>query len=76
MKPVKIGLLGLGTVGGGTATVLLRNCDEISRRIGCCLEVVHAAAHGIKDQTILASISARSGSGKDFPGQKLLITVV
>ncbi|MCW8854462.1 MAG: homoserine dehydrogenase [Gammaproteobacteria bacterium] len=53
MKPVKIGLLGLGTVGGGTATVLLRNCDEISRRIGCCLEVVHAAAHGIDQQTIL-----------------------
>ncbi|MDH5472763.1 MAG: homoserine dehydrogenase [Gammaproteobacteria bacterium] len=53
MKSVKIGLLGLGTVGGGTATVLLRNRDEISRRIGCSLEVVHAAAHGIGQQTIL-----------------------
>jgi len=53
MKPVKIGILGLGTVGGGTATVLLRNCDEISRRIGCCLEVVHAAARDIDQQTIL-----------------------
>ena len=31
MKPVKIGLLGLGTVGGGTATVLLRNAEEIPR---------------------------------------------
>ena len=34
MQPVKIGLLGLGTVGGGTEQVLLRNSDEISRRAG------------------------------------------
>ncbi|TNF33976.1 MAG: homoserine dehydrogenase, partial [Gammaproteobacteria bacterium] len=53
MKPVKIGLLGLGTVGGGTATVLQRNCDEISRRVGRCLEIIHAAAHNIDQQKIL-----------------------
>ena len=53
MQPVKIGLMGLGTVGGGTATVLLRNCEEISRRVGRKLEVVHAAARDIADQTIL-----------------------
>jgi len=53
MQPVKIGLMGLGTVGGGTATVLLRNCDEIARRVGRKLEVVHAAARDIADQTIL-----------------------
>ena len=29
MKPVNIGLLGLGTVGGGTATVLQDNAAEI-----------------------------------------------
>ena len=52
MQPVKIGLMGLGTVGGGTATVLLRNCDEISRRLGRKLEVVHAAARDIADQSI------------------------
>ncbi|WP_416188889.1 homoserine dehydrogenase [Neisseria sp. CCUG17229] len=34
MKPVNIGLLGLGTVGGGTATVLQENAAEISRRLG------------------------------------------
>ena len=34
MKPVKIGLLGLGTVGGGTVNVLRRNATEISRRAG------------------------------------------
>ncbi|HEY9052772.1 MAG TPA: homoserine dehydrogenase, partial [Gammaproteobacteria bacterium] len=53
MKPVKIGLLGLGTVGGGTATVLLRNADEITRRVGRSLEIIHAAAHNIDQQTFL-----------------------
>jgi len=53
MQPVKIGLMGLGTVGGGTATVLLRNCEEIARRVGRKLEVVHAAARDIADQSIL-----------------------
>lgn len=53
MQAVKIGLMGLGTVGGGTATVLIRNCEEISRRVGRKLEIVHAAARDIADQTIL-----------------------
>ena len=34
MKPIKIGLLGIGTVGGGTFTVLKRNHAEIVRRAG------------------------------------------
>ncbi len=34
MKPINVGLLGVGTVGGGTATVLKRNAAEISRRAG------------------------------------------
>ena len=34
MKPINIGLMGVGTVGGGTATVLKRNAEEISRRAG------------------------------------------
>jgi len=39
MDPVKVGLLGLGTVGGGTATILKRNADEIARRAGRGIEV-------------------------------------
>ncbi|EPJ44032.1 MAG: homoserine dehydrogenase [Osedax symbiont Rs1] len=35
MKPVKIGICGLGTVGSGTFNVLTRNAQEISRRVGC-----------------------------------------
>ncbi len=34
MKPVKVGICGLGTVGGGTFNVLTRNAEEISRRAG------------------------------------------
>jgi len=34
MKPIHIGLLGIGTVGGGTYTVLKRNREEIARRAG------------------------------------------
>jgi homoserine dehydrogenase len=34
MKPIKAGLLGIGTVGGGTFRVLERNADEIARRAG------------------------------------------
>ncbi|HET8871497.1 MAG TPA: homoserine dehydrogenase, partial [Aquabacterium sp.] len=33
-KPVRVGLLGIGTVGGGTFTVLKRNQEEIRRRAG------------------------------------------
>ena len=44
MKPVKVGLLGLGTVGGGTFNVLRRNAEEIARRAGRTIEITHAAA--------------------------------
>ena len=35
MKPINVGLLGIGTVGGGTFRVLARNREEIARRAGC-----------------------------------------
>ena len=44
MKPVNVGLLGLGTVGGGTFNVLNRNADEITRRAGRGIRITHAAA--------------------------------
>ncbi|MCW8963208.1 MAG: homoserine dehydrogenase [Gammaproteobacteria bacterium] len=48
MEPVKIGLLGLGTVGGGTATVLMRNAEEIARRAGRGIRVDMAAARELE----------------------------
>ncbi len=47
MEAVKVGLLGLGTVGGGTVTVLSRNAEEITRRAGRGIQVVQAAARDI-----------------------------
>jgi homoserine dehydrogenase len=37
MKPINVGLLGIGTVGSGTYSVLARNREEISRRAGCTI---------------------------------------
>ncbi|MEH6386988.1 homoserine dehydrogenase [Pseudomonas profundi] len=43
MKPVKVGICGLGTVGGGTFNVLQRNAAEIVRRAGRDIEVAQIA---------------------------------
>ncbi len=52
MSQVKVGLLGLGTVGGGTVNVLTRNAEEISRRAGSEIVVVHAAARDLNKPRI------------------------
>ncbi len=52
MKPVKIGLLGVGTVGGGTINVLARNGEEIARRAGRAIKVVQASVRDLKKQRI------------------------
>ncbi|MEJ2360396.1 MAG: homoserine dehydrogenase [Gammaproteobacteria bacterium] len=52
MEPVKVGLLGLGTVGGGTVNVLKRNAEEIARRAGRGIEVSHAAARDLNKPRI------------------------
>jgi homoserine dehydrogenase len=52
LNVVKVGLLGLGTVGGGTVNVLERNGREISRRSGCQLLVTKACARDIKLERI------------------------
>ena len=43
MKPIRVGLLGIGTVGGGTWDVLNRNADEIRRRAGRAIEITQVA---------------------------------
>ncbi len=47
MNPIHVGLLGLGTVGGGTLTVLRRNAEEITRRAGREIRVVRAAVRNL-----------------------------
>ena len=43
MKPINVGLLGIGTVGGGTWEVLNRNADEIQRRAGRAIRITRVA---------------------------------
>lgn len=47
MKQLNVGILGLGTVGGGTYTVLTRNAAEITRRSGVAIKVVQVADRNI-----------------------------
>jgi len=47
VEPVKIGILGLGTVGCGTVTVLHRNAVEITRRAGRDIKIVQASARDV-----------------------------
>jgi len=47
MKPIHVGLLGLGTVGGGTIEVLRRNREEIARRAGREIVVTAASARDL-----------------------------
>jgi len=48
VKPVKVGLLGIGTVGSGTYRVLERNREEITRRAGRRIEIAWVAARNLE----------------------------
>jgi len=43
VRPINVGLLGIGTVGGGTWEVLRRNADEIQRRAGRAIRITRVA---------------------------------
>ncbi len=52
MNEIKIGILGLGTVGGGTVNVLQRNAKEISRRVGKSVKVTIASVRNLNQERI------------------------
>ena len=52
VKPVKVGVLGLGTVGGGTVNVLKRNVAEIARRAGREIVIKRASAKDLNKARI------------------------
>ena len=54
MKPIQVGLLGMGTVGSGTFNVLRRNQEEIQRRAGRGIEITMVADLDVaKAQTLV-----------------------
>ncbi|AOB39566.1 homoserine dehydrogenase [Bordetella parapertussis] len=60
MNPMKVGLLGLGVVGGGTWAVLARNAEEIARRAGRRIEVNRIAVRDV------AKARSRVGDGVEI----------
>ena len=59
MNPIRVGVLGLGTVGRGTFDVLRRNQHEIMRRAGRGIEIAMVA---VRDEA-----KARAVVGRDLP---------
>ena len=57
LKSIQVGLIGIGTVGGGTFKVLARNQEEIRRRAGRGIEISMVAARNVE--------RARSIAGTD-----------
>jgi homoserine dehydrogenase len=54
LKQLNVGILGLGTVGGGTYTVLKRNATEITRRTGVAINVLQVADRNLPHAKALA----------------------
>src|SRR5437868_5203138 len=59
MKPINVGLLGIGTVGGGTWEVLNRNADEIQRRAGRAIRIACVADKDLKKAKALVGTKAK-----------------
>jgi len=61
MKPINVGLLGIGTVGGGTFGVLARNRDEIERRAGRGIRITRVADKDVERARTLVAACTASG---------------
>ena len=59
MPPIKVGLLGIGTVGGGTWEVLNRNADEIQRRAGRAIRIAVVADRDTKKAASIVKKKAK-----------------
>ncbi|MCH2222204.1 MAG: homoserine dehydrogenase, partial [Dechloromonas sp.] len=59
MKPINVGLIGIGTVGGGTWTVLNRNAEEITRRAGRPIRITAVADKNVELAKQVTGGSAR-----------------
>jgi homoserine dehydrogenase len=59
LKPIQVGLLGIGTVGGGTFRVLQRNEEEIARRAGRAIRLAKVAERDLDKARAIAGASVQ-----------------
>jgi homoserine dehydrogenase len=80
MKPIKVGLLGTGTVGGGTFNVLKRNQEEIRRRAGRGIEVAMVSARNLERARKLVgpdvTVAADPFEVVDHPDIEIVVEVI
>ncbi|MBK9131033.1 MAG: homoserine dehydrogenase [Gammaproteobacteria bacterium] len=79
LEPVRVGLLGLGTVGGGVVNVLRRNQSEIARRAGRGIVITHAAARETNFPGVDAAgieISADAFAVVDRPDIQIVVELI
>jgi homoserine dehydrogenase len=67
VKPIRVGLLGIGTVGGGTWDVLQRNAGEIRRRAGRAIRITRVADKDVrKAKKLVGGRSQVTGNAWDL----------
>ena len=80
MKPINVGLLGIGTVGGGTFAVLDRNREEISRRAGVAITLKMVADKETdKARRIVggrATVTADAGEVVNHPDIDIVVELI
>jgi len=77
LQPIRVGLLGIGTVGGGTWEVLSRNADEIQRRAGRAIQITQVADKDLKKAHALVKKRARvTGDARSVVRSKAVDIVV
>jgi homoserine dehydrogenase len=77
LQPIRVGLLGIGTVGGGTWEVLNRNADEIQRRAGRAIQITQVADKDLKRANALVKKRARvTGDARSVVRSKAVDIVV
>ncbi|MFT2111530.1 homoserine dehydrogenase [Marinomonas sp. 2405UD68-3] len=57
MKPVKVGICGLGTVGSGSFNILRNNAEEITRRVGRSIVIEQVGARRDNDMCDLTGVN-------------------
>jgi homoserine dehydrogenase len=77
MKPINVGLLGIGTVGGGTWDVLNRNAGEIQRRAGRAIRISQVADKDVrKARSLVGKKALVTGDGFSLVRDKSIDIVV